>query len=159
MARAALGKMKQKVCNKSREPEFRPFKTFFLHLWYSVYSASHPRPQILRVVPHLQVLLTSAGLVNIRLQCPTWNFWKIMKKILAATFKNLGRDFYAASHRNFMTEPEIKATSQRSQPITLTTRLSHFFPLHTWHRPASFSIHHRCTGRIKSPVGKWSKMK
>lgn len=49
-----------------------------------------------------------------------------MKKILAATFRNLGGDFYAASHRDFMTEAEIEATPPRSQPITLTTRLFHF---------------------------------
>lgn len=44
MAIAALGKMKQRSAINLREPEFRPFKTIFLHLWHSMYSANHPRP-------------------------------------------------------------------------------------------------------------------
>lgn len=90
---SCLGQDETRSAINLREPELRPFKTFFLHLWYSMYSANHPRPQILRAAP------TSAGFIDFSWVCenqtsmPYTEFPENNEENISSYFQKIGGRF------------------------------------------------------------------
>lgn len=78
-----------------------------------MYIASHPRTQS---GP------TSAGFIGFSWRCenqtsmPYTEFLENNEENISSYFQKFGGNFYAASHRNFMTEPEVDLLDHSQLP-------------------------------------------